>query len=208
MPINGSTSPGGKIRIVVIVLSMLFVIVLGILAKQVLDRMGIEYPSRQKIANLQTDIEKMSSRWRVLTLENEKAQLNRDRLESLSSHFWKPGKNNPGLKQIQRTIQKLAEDSGLSLTTVGSPQTKDINDHIVAVDLAIRSDHTSIKTIARFASKIDHHRPILEWQQFKVQVNSPKNPTHIFLSKGRIRAYLLTENTMAILENRQPEEKK
>lgn len=131
----------------------------------------------------------------IKTLEAQRQEVTQTEAEmaAVATRYWVV-ESLPPVNQVQAKIQQLATRHGVSFDRVSEPKILKLEGDLEAVEVSF-SAVSDMSQISAFLYAVEMHRPVLEWANFSVRPDRPKDPTSVICS-GRIRALYLTQSQL------------
>ncbi|MBN1863793.1 MAG: hypothetical protein JW808_02710 [Victivallales bacterium] len=112
-------------------------------------------------------------------------------------NFWIPRRDGDTGINIQKMLNKTAEDTAVVLSSVGVARTEKVTDGISLVNLSIRSQGQS-KDLVQFVNELAKQKPTPLWRSLVMRPENPASPNELVIS-GNIQFILITDEKLATL---------
>ena len=181
------------------VLVILFLI--GLYALHFFEPSSTTLPTKARITEEKAKIRYLKEKLAKLEAVAHERDSRRETIKPMTTGFW-PWQGRTTANEIQSRIQRIANQAGVELSNVSTPQIRELSDHIRAIEVTINTrSKTSIKSVFRFIRDIEGNKPhLLEFNDFTIRPNKRKGPTGVTVKKCKIRAFVLSKEASEYLK--------
>ncbi len=154
-------------------------------------------PNDDRAANARNELLNSQAELQATLNTRHKLLARRKHLIANSRNFWIPGRDGDTGINIQRMLNKAAEDTGAVLSSVGVARTEKVTDGISLVNLSIRSQGQS-KNMIEFVNELGKQKPTALWRSLVIRPENPSSPNELVIS-GNMQFILITDEKLATL---------
>jgi len=181
-----SQRPGKFIIIFIILFIMAFICIY-----QLKGYFVVIWPNEQTISNAKKTL--VASQLELQEVLNEKHKLlrHRESFVQSSKNFWLEKRDGDAAINIQKAINKAAEETKITLSSVGAAQIEKVTEGVSMVSISIRGK-APLKKIIEFIAEIEKIKPRAYWKSLVLRPDNPKKPKNIGLN-GNIQFITITD---------------
>jgi len=119
-----------------------------------------------------------------------------DELRVALEPFWETGSKVPAV-EVQKEFDRMARRAHIVIQTIGAPRTNKISDHVISVDINVRTT-ASMSDISRLLAEMARGKKPMYWRNCTLRPDNVRTPKKVVLS-GRIQALVVSSEVHRII---------